>query len=324
MRVDRTKRAVFGRIDLYNIGKSCYGCELSILQALREYVCDVPGVAHDLVSQCRLFVKCVDSKAQEAKWQWPRFLRGRGNNGLVGRTFGRMLVTSHLTVIDELMLMPAELREELADLIGFLNEALYPALSLLEVFVCYARGDLEAKDEFVDCIADSLITQHYTLWTDDTIRTGQFWGDEIHSRLHGVDLAIFLVSSAFLKSKYIQNEELPVFIARRRSEGMQILPIILDDCNWEAQAWLASTQFFPRDPLERGMQKVYPEPADRRNAYKEYVLPDVLDVVGKLSDVKKVEELLRSSALATRRIVSFHSTARTGFAQSPVDPESEK
>ena len=84
-------------------------------------------------------------------------------------------------------------------------------------------------------------------WHDERITTGNLWDKEVQTKITESNVALLLISQAFLNSSYIQNEEIPRFLEQRRSQGMIIFPIILSACDWESHRWLKETQFLPRD-----------------------------------------------------------------------------
>ncbi|HEY0155207.1 MAG TPA: toll/interleukin-1 receptor domain-containing protein, partial [Longimicrobium sp.] len=84
-------------------------------------------------------------------------------------------------------------------------------------------------------------------WHDRKVAAGELWDEAIRGKIDGSHIALVLVSEAFLTSPYVQNNEIPRFLARRAAEGLIILPVILSACDWESHGWLKGTQFLPRD-----------------------------------------------------------------------------
>ena len=60
-----------------------------------------------------------------------------------------------------------------------------------------------------------------------------------------------LISPNFLGSKYIQTVELPTAIARHKEGSVTVLPVLIDDCDWEGlksnEFSLAQINMLPKD-----------------------------------------------------------------------------
>jgi len=100
------------------------------------------------------------------------------------------------------------------------------------VFVCYARTDNAAPDQWLDRLLQMVEPLNkrgvVQTWTDNSIRIGERWDAEIQRTLATARAAVLLVSPAFLASKYIHNSELPVLLRRAQDErGLQIFPVLL-------------------------------------------------------------------------------------------------
>ena len=47
-----------------------------------------------------------------------------------------------------------------------------------------------------------------------------------------------LVSADFLVSNFIRTKEIPVFLRRRKQEGMLLAPLLIKPCAWQEVPWL--------------------------------------------------------------------------------------
>jgi hypothetical protein len=124
------------------------------------------------------------------------------------------------------------------------------------IFVSYARKDLggSKRDELRSLAAQ--VIEHLKglrgdsdppveLWLDiDDIRAGDEWQAEIDDALARADLAVLLVSPAFLASRFIMKHELPRLRQRRKENGLRLIPILLEPCAWPS--WLSKTDIRPR------------------------------------------------------------------------------
>lgn len=104
-------------------------------------------------------------------------------------------------------------------------------------------------------------------WYDERITTGDIWDAEIQRNISESHIALVLVSELFLNSPYVRKKEIPAFLRKRRREGMVIFPVILSECEWEAYAWLKTTQFLPTD--SKNIESDYNKPGRRQEMFLE-------------------------------------------------------
>ncbi|WP_211163124.1 toll/interleukin-1 receptor domain-containing protein [Aromatoleum diolicum] len=114
------------------------------------------------------------------------------------------------------------------------------------IFVSYSHDD----ESWCDAVAKHLRSLHdpldVTVWVDrHRIRAGSAWLPEIEGALASADLAILLISPAFLSSDFIRKTELPKLLARRE-KGLPVIPILVMPCSWKAIGWLQSHELRPR------------------------------------------------------------------------------
>jgi hypothetical protein len=108
--------------------------------------------------------------------------------------------------------------------------------------------------------------ENVTFWCDRSLRAGDLWNSEIEARLQTADIALILVSQAFLNSSYC-TKEARTFIERRRASGLRIIPVILSACDWSSQPWLAETQVLPSGG--RNVEEHYKLPGKRKALFLE-------------------------------------------------------
>jgi hypothetical protein len=83
-------------------------------------------------------------------------------------------------------------------------------------------------------------------WSDQEIVAGGTWEPEIRRAIESADAGVLLISAAFLTSSYIQREEVPSLLERRRRDGLVLMPLIVEPCPWQENEWLHSLQVRPR------------------------------------------------------------------------------
>lgn len=140
-------------------------------------------------------------------------------------------------------------------------------MSTVRLFVSYSHRDPEylGPDSLLGFLKGLERDENVEFWTDERIEAGTAWDDEIKARLRDSDIAVVLVSQAFLDSRYCRDVEMETFLERCRNEGMIVFPIILSACEWERHAWIASRQFLPGG--NETIEEHYTAPGPRKRLY---------------------------------------------------------
>jgi tetratricopeptide (TPR) repeat protein len=164
------------------------------------------------------------------------------------------------------------------------------------VFISYAHKDNESPDasmrwlnRLLEHLEPLVLQDRVEAWADTEIEGGEQWDDSIKSKLLDADVAVLLVSPAFLASKYIRNSELPVLLMNAMNEGRMVIPVILRSCLF------AETKFKYPDPTDGPnelslsiFQSANP-PNKPLNSMEEYEQDDVL-----VSVARRILELSKS------------------------------
>lgn len=120
----------------------------------------------------------------------------------------------------------------------------------VRVFVSYSHRDAQYVHERDDpsllaYLKGTLEREGIVLWWDKRLEAGDLWDDEIKQQIAAADIALVLVSQAFLNSRYCIENEVAAFLAARKTKGLVIFPVILAPCDWKQHEWLQVTQFEP-------------------------------------------------------------------------------
>lgn len=116
------------------------------------------------------------------------------------------------------------------------------------VFISYSHTDNEWKERLISQLRVLEIQGRLTIWADHKIGAGQDWYTEIQQAMGAATVAVLLVSSDYLTSKFVTEEEVPRLLERRRREGLRIFPVIVRSCLWDQVAWLAALDVRPNGP----------------------------------------------------------------------------
>ena len=105
------------------------------------------------------------------------------------------------------------------------------------VFISYAHQDNdnpEPSKRWLDRLSqhlEPLIPQdQIRRWSDTQLEAGELWESSIKTQLLKAEVAVLLVSPAFLASKYIRNSELPVLLMKAMEEGRTVIPLLVRHC----------------------------------------------------------------------------------------------
>ena len=129
-----------------------------------------------------------------------------------------------------------------------------------QVFISYSHQDARWLDRLQVYLAPIERRGAIRRWDDSLIRPGQRWEREIAEALDRTRVAVLLVSADFLASDFIHRVELPRLLGAAEDEGMLIIPVVLECCNFERCAELAQFQSInsPAHPLD-----TLPEPEQK-------------------------------------------------------------
>ena len=119
------------------------------------------------------------------------------------------------------------------------------------VFISYRRTDKEYLDEIKVHLRPLEKSQRLDVWSDDRIKAGAQWRQDIESALNRAHVAVLLISPDYLASDFIVDNELPILLKKAKDEGVTILPLILRLCRFSRDTHLNIFQAInsPNTPL---------------------------------------------------------------------------
>lgn len=116
----------------------------------------------------------------------------------------------------------------------------------MKIFISYSRKDEVWKDKLLRHLSPLLRSGELDAWEDSQITVGTEWFPAIEKAINEADAAILLISSDFLSSKFIQEQEVRKLLKRREQEKMLIYPLLIESCLWTRVDWLSNIQIWPR------------------------------------------------------------------------------
>jgi formylglycine-generating enzyme required for sulfatase activity len=134
----------------------------------------------------------------------------------------------------------------------------------IKLFVSYSHQDAKylADDSLLGYLK-GLEKEEVSFWTDRHIGAGELWDEVIKDNLQDAQIALVLVSQAFLDSPYCQNVEIQSLLAQQ----VHLIPVILSACEWQHHEWLSSRQFLPGG--DKTIEEHYIRPGMRKRLFRE-------------------------------------------------------
>jgi internalin A len=101
------------------------------------------------------------------------------------------------------------------------------------LFISYSRHDARQHDELLVRLKKLQSLGLVDSWSDRCLDPGEPWDERIRRELEEAHIVLFLVSARFEANDYIRNVEI-VAACRRASAGeCEVVPVILEKCDWE-------------------------------------------------------------------------------------------
>jgi len=116
-----------------------------------------------------------------------------------------------------------------------------------KIFISYSHKDEKWKNRLVEHLDVFRMQGVWEVWHDRRIKAGDEWNPKIENAINSADAAILLISHHFLASKFILEKEVPLLLERKHEGKIEIFPLIVKACPWDAFGWLKSMQLCPTD-----------------------------------------------------------------------------
>lgn len=95
------------------------------------------------------------------------------------------------------------------------------------IFVSYSHRDERMLRSLLPYLKQLQFQNLAEIWTDQDLKGGDRWREEIEQALDSATVAVLLISQEFLASRFICEEELPRVLRRQQDGKMTVLPVYL-------------------------------------------------------------------------------------------------
>jgi hypothetical protein len=130
--------------------------------------------------------------------------------------------------------------------------------------------------------ADGLITS----WFDGQILASAEWEKEIRRELQEADIVVFLVSTAFLSSRYIRGVEMDTALKRRSAGEAELVAVILEaDCDWRGREF---TRYQVMPPDAKAARR-WPRQADALNKVEQELRKLIKEILAKRKEILRAQ-----------------------------------
>jgi len=103
------------------------------------------------------------------------------------------------------------------------------------VFISYAHADSEWFKRVLKFLKPAISAGEIEEWSDQKIKPGMVWRDEIDRTLDSARVALLLISQDFINSQFISEVELPALLARAKSGACRVLCLHISPSSMSAE-----------------------------------------------------------------------------------------
>ncbi len=168
----------------------------------------------------------------------------------------------HLFDVERQAVEPSPTNRELSPVAAAAAES--AAIAVVKIFVGCSREDGRYLDDSsLWGFLNSLESERFELWSDRRLAAGDLWRREVQRRLAECDVALVLLSQAFLDSFYGTD---PVVVEQLR-RCRHLLPVVVSPCEWQRHDWLRDRRVLPVD-LET-LEEHYDDEGRRKRLFLE-------------------------------------------------------
>ncbi len=119
----------------------------------------------------------------------------------------------------------------------------------LRIFVTSSRKDESLRDALLEHLATIQHIHDVDVWTEDRIKAGYDWHEEITAAIRNSNIGLILLSASFLASSFGKNVAFSLLLSELAAGGITLVPILLRPCAWEDHPVLGKLKPLPKSRL---------------------------------------------------------------------------
>ena len=101
----------------------------------------------------------------------------------------------------------------------------------LNIFISYSHKDKDYLNRLQTHLKVlKYLYDNIDAWSDERIHSGDHWKDEIKQAMDNASVAILLVSTDFLASDFVENNELPEILKKEKQRSLKIFCLLVKPC----------------------------------------------------------------------------------------------
>src|SRR6185312_10941057 len=104
------------------------------------------------------------------------------------------------------------------------------------VFLSYSHLDKQKSESLLGHLRHVLYQQQIEAWHDEALVTGK-WEEDVNEAINQANVAVLLITPNYLRSHFVRHNEVQKLL-HRQAEGLSLVPVITEDCNWTSIPWL--------------------------------------------------------------------------------------
>jgi len=122
-----------------------------------------------------------------------------------------------------------------------------------QIFISYSHNDIRWLEEVKKHLKVLRFeNKNFEIWEDTMIKPGDNWKKEISKSLESCKIAILIISTDFLASDFVRENELPPLLSAAETKGTKILSLIVGHSRYAKTESISKFQAInePSKPLE--------------------------------------------------------------------------
>ncbi len=116
----------------------------------------------------------------------------------------------------------------------------------VHIYISSDPEDRKWLKKLLDHLEYFKVVHGFQIWCTENIRPGRKKYTEIFQAIENSKVGVCIVSKSFLKSEFIQKNEVPRMLRYQKDREMIIIPILVGHCAWELLPWLTDIKIYPQ------------------------------------------------------------------------------